>query len=98
MNRKQFIQWLQRLYATAETEMDCDQFQAILPALVDFEIANGEPGDRFAQALAHAAQCPDCAEEYKGLREVARLDTRGRLPQVEEALSRFEETRVPERA
>ncbi len=102
MNRKQFLHWLRRLYATTENEMDCDQFQVCLPALIDCELENGEPGKHFAPAMAHALQCPDCAEEYRGLREVARLEVHGRLPQVDEVLSRFEETsvetRVPERA
>ncbi len=94
MNRKQFTQWLRHLYQTSEKEMNCDQFQAILPALVDFEIAGGDVRAKYATASAHIYQCPDCAEEYKALLEVARLEARGRLPQVEESLHKFET--VPE--
>ncbi len=91
MDRTQLIQWLERTYATAQTEIDCDHLQAILPSLVEAEIVQGDAVTRFPQAVAHLAQCPDCAEEYKGLREVARLESQGRLPQSEESLSKFEE-------
>jgi hypothetical protein len=94
VNRKQFKQWLKRLYETSEKEMTCDQFQAILPGLVDFEIAGGDVQEQFAMAIAHVHQCPDCAEEYEALREVVRLETQGRLPTADESLRKFET--VPE--
>ncbi len=90
MNRIRFLQWLERIYATAETEMDCEQLQVILPAYVDWEIAGRDPAARLSQVKAHLAQCPDCAEEYEGLRKVAELETRGRLPEAEESLEQLE--------
>lgn len=98
MNRKGFARWLERIYVTAETEMDCEQLQAILPAYVEFEIAGGDPQARFPKAKAHLAQCPDCAEEYAGLRKVVDLEARGRLPQVEESLAQFDTVPAPEPA
>ncbi len=94
MNRKQFKQWLKRLYATSEKEMNCEQFQASLPALVDVEIAGGDRQEQFSAALAHMRQCADCAAEYEALREVARLEGQSRLPTVDESLQKFEN--VPE--
>ena len=96
MNRIHFAQWLERIYATAEAEIDCAQLQVLLPAYVDFEIAGGDPGVPFQQARAHLAQCPDCAEEYEGLRKVAGLEARGRLPQAEESLAQFDDVPMPE--
>ncbi len=90
MNRTQLVQWLERTYATTETELDCDQLQALLPAYVDLEIAGAHPADRFPLVPAHCAQCPDCAEEYQALRQVARLDAQHRLPEIDESLSQFE--------
>ncbi len=90
MNRTQLVQWLERTYATADSEMGCDQLQEILPILVDLEIAGDDPADRFPLAMAHFAQCPDCVEEYQALRNVARLEAQHRLPQVEESLAPFE--------
>ena len=90
MNRRQFKQWLKKLYETSEKEMNCDQFQASLSALVDFEIAGGAGQDVFAAARTHLQQCVDCAEEYEALREVARLEMQSRLPTVDESLRKFE--------
>ena len=90
MNRTQLIQWIERTYATAPVELDCDQLQALLPALVDSEIAGEDLSVRFPLALAHFAQCPDCAEEYRALCEVARLEAQHRLPEVEASLEQIE--------
>lgn len=90
MNRTQLIQWIERTYATAAVELDCDQLQTSLPALVDLEIAGEDLSVRFPRALAHFSQCPDCDEEYRALREVARLEAQHRLPEVETSLKQFE--------
>jgi hypothetical protein len=90
VDRKHLIEWLERTYATAETEIDCDHVQALLPGLAEFELTDGEGVTRFPEAVAHLAQCPDCAEEYQGLREVVRLDAQKRLPSIEESLRQFE--------
>ena len=91
MNPEQFLHWLEQIYNTSEAEIDCERLQAILPAFVDFEIGGGNmPAERLAPVRAHLAHCPDCADEYEGLRTVARLEAQGRLPQVEESLAQFE--------
>ncbi len=90
MDRTHFLHWLNQIYATTEPEIDCDNLQALLPAYVDFEVAGDDPGNRLAQVKAHLAQCPNCAEEYQGLRAVAELEAQGRLPTVEESLAQFE--------
>ncbi len=92
MNSTQLAEWLERMYATAEAEMDCKQFQALLPATVDLEIAGQAAAPHLAQVKAHLAQCPDCAEEYVGLRKAAELEARGRLPKAEDSLKPFEES------
>jgi anti-sigma factor RsiW len=91
LNPEQFLHWLEQIYNTSEAEIDCERLQAILPAFVDFEIGGGNlPAERLALVRAHLAHCPDCADEYEGLRTVARLEAQGRLPQVEESLAQFE--------
>jgi anti-sigma factor RsiW len=91
LNPEQFLHWLEQIYNTSEAEIDCERLQAILPAFVDFEIGGGNmPAERLAPVRAHLAHCPDCADEYEGLRTVARLEAQGRLPQVEESLAQFE--------
>lgn len=95
MDRKQFVRWLDRIYSTCDTEIDCERLQAFLAAYADFEIAGDDPGAHLPQAKAHLAQCPDCAEEYEGLRRVAELEARGRLPPVEESLAKFGAETMP---
>lgn len=90
MDRTHFLHWLNQIYATTETEIDCDDLQTFLPAYVDFEVAGADPGSRLTQVKAHLAQCPNCAEVYQGLRAVAKLEAQGRLPEVEESLVQFE--------
>jgi len=90
---ERFIRWLAQIYATSESEIGCDQLQALLPTYVELEIAGQSPGDHLPQVSVHLAQCPDCAEEYAGLQEVIALEAQGCLPEVEELLARFE---VPE--
>jgi hypothetical protein len=91
LDREQFFRWLDQIYATTEGEFDCERFQALLPAYVECEVGGQAPAERYPGASAHLAQCPDCAEEYEGLRLVARLEAEGRLPQAEESLAAFEE-------
>ena len=87
MERESLIQWLERLYATTETEIDCEQLQALLPAFVDFELAGGEMDERFSRIRAHLAQCPDCSEEYELLRKVAKLEAQGLLQADSQSLT-----------
>jgi len=92
LNREQFFNWLEQIYATREMEIDCARLQALLPAYVDFEIAGGDLGEaHLASVRAHLAQCSACHDEYQGLLAVARLEAQGRLPEAEESLAQFEE-------
>jgi hypothetical protein len=90
VNRTQFKHWLKRLYETSDKEITCDEFQAQLPALVDFEAAGGDGREQFSAASAHLRQCPDCAADYEALREVVRLEAQSHLPTTEESLQKFE--------
>lgn len=91
MNPEQFLLWLEQIYNTSETEIDCERLQAVLPAFVDFEIGGGNlSAERVVSVHAHLAQCPDCADEYKGLCTAARLEAEGHLPEIEESLAQFE--------
>lgn len=98
MAHNRFLKWLHRIYATDDGELDCDHLQSILPAYVEFELAGNDPAARYPQAKAHLAQCPDCAEEYEGLRAVAVLEARGTLPHSEESLAKFGPEAAPESA
>lgn len=98
MDRERYIQWLEQIYSTTETEIDCERLQALLPAYVDFELGGHHPADQLPAIRVHLAHCPDCAEEYRALRTVADLEAHDRLPQVEDSLARFPAVSVPEHA
>lgn len=92
MDRERLLKWLDQIYATQEVEFDCERLQSLLPTWVELE-AGGQAAlddERLNQIRAHLAQCPDCAEEYEGLRAIVLLDSQGRLPTVEESLVEIE--------
>ncbi len=91
-----FEQSIERIYRTGENELDCEAFQALLPRYIDVEIAGDDAAHQFPGALAHLAQCPDCAEEYVGLRQIAMMEARGDLPEAEDLLAQFPEEKQPE--
>lgn len=96
MDRERLLTWLDQVYLTHESEIDCDQLQAMLPAYVEFELAGSdgaEAEERAAKVRAHLAQCADCAEEYRGLKAVVGLGLQGRLPSAEDSLAVFEPER-----
>ncbi len=97
MERKRFVQSIDRIYETAANEIDCDQLAELLPAYVEQELAHGSAAQQFPTVYAHLAQCPDCAEEYRGLRQVAEIEAQGELPTAEQTLAVFESKSEPEK-
>lgn len=96
MRRKNLTDSIERIYATLDQEMDCEQLQSTLSAYVQFELTGSDPSEQFQTAQAHLLQCPDCLEDYKGLLAVARLDTQDRLPEAEALLEQFDPQPAPE--
>ncbi len=93
---KGFEQSVKRVYRTSDNELDCEALQALLPRYIDAEIAGGDAAKQFPEAKAHLDQCPDCAEEYAGLRQIAKLEARGSLPEAEDLFAQFPEEPQPE--
>ena len=96
MNQKALVQSVERIYATAADELDCERLQALLPAYVDLEVGGTAPAKRFPAVHHHLKQCSDCAEEYAGLKQVVKLEAHGDLPETEEMLKGFEPAPVSE--
>jgi predicted anti-sigma-YlaC factor YlaD len=81
MNLCSFRNWIRRIYATRDNELDCDLvFDAIAP-YVDAEIAGHDPAQRYPAVAHHLSQCPACTDLYLALREAAQAE------QEEEAAS-----------
>jgi hypothetical protein len=89
---KRLNRLLAHVYGTDGTEIDCEQFQVLLPAYVESELNLAPqpfPADAESVIRTHLEHCADCRDEYAGLKEVLLLDSDGALPTVEEALISF---------
>lgn len=85
MTPKEFTNWIDRIYATKEEELDCQQTQSLLPAYVEAEF-NGDHFDAASAVEIHLYQCPDCKETYQGLYHLVRLEAKGELQSVAEEI------------
>jgi hypothetical protein len=78
---------IQRIYATAEKEIDCDQTGELLAAYVDAQVTNTAGDSRFDDLRLHLNQCPDCSELFESLLQVSQLQHSGELPPTGELLN-----------
>ncbi len=89
--------WLEQIYATQESEPDCQQFQAALPQLVDSDISGDALPETLEVALrAHLKQCSACRDDYVALKLIAELTAHDELPETEDSLAQFEAQANPE--
>lgn len=58
--------------ATKDVELDCDQCLDQVAAFAERELAGLAPGDALRLVEAHLADCDECREEYRGLRDALR--------------------------
>jgi hypothetical protein len=87
LNPQEFADWLGRIYATREEELDCDQTQALLPAYADADFVKNDLDWILPDIEAHLSQCPDCAETYQGLKYVVEREAKGELLAAEGAMT-----------
>jgi predicted anti-sigma-YlaC factor YlaD len=80
MHLLSFHDWIRRIYATREDELDCDQVFEELPQYVDREIAAQDKPKNAPQIEQHLMQCPHCQELYLALREAAMLEAQEQAP------------------
>jgi hypothetical protein len=70
---------LRRILGTAGPDAGCDLSGDVLDQLIEAEGAGRPAAEVFPKVAAHLASCPDCHEDYLGLREAARIASgRGR--------------------
>lgn len=79
MKPKEFTNWINRIYATKDKELDCDTAQSLLPAYVEVELNGSAIHPLAAEIESHLLQCPDCTETYQGLRYLLKLEASGEL-------------------
>jgi predicted anti-sigma-YlaC factor YlaD len=78
---EELTNWIDRVYATKEKELDCQQTQSLLPAYVEAEF-NGDHFDGADNVELHLYQCPDCKETYQALYHLVSLEAKGELQSV----------------
>jgi hypothetical protein len=89
LSRGRFLEWLTQVYATAETEIACEQAQTLLAAYVEAELADTNLEECLARVRDHLTHCPDCQDEYTALRLVAELEAREALPAAAEIMAQL---------
>ena len=76
MKRERFVQLLKSVYGAQEEEMGCSEFFELLPRYVDvvLEASPDASASELPQVAHHLEQCPECAEAYQTLVEIAAAD------------------------
>ncbi len=75
---------LNRLFRAVSGEHDpafCDECRALLPELVEAEMAGEDVAALYPTVLDHLDTCADCDAEYAVLLDLALTEERGELPQ-----------------
>lgn len=79
------LERLLRLVArTEDEELSCTACFELLPQYVDLEVSGESPDVRLPLFRHHLDQCTVCREEYETLRGLARLETEGRSPSIDD--------------
>jgi hypothetical protein len=89
---ERFARWLSHVYDVDAPEIDCSSLQLLLPAYIESELGLASQSLAAGEVVAvriHLEHCPDCREEYQGVRQVVTLELGGELPEVDELLARF---------
>lgn len=76
MNLRSFRNWIHRIYATKDQELDCDLVFDDIAPYVDAEIAGIDVAQRYPAIAHHLNQCPACTDLYLALREAAQAEQR----------------------
>lgn len=70
-----FHDWIKKIYATRDDEMDCNQAAELIASYVEHLVAGEEIDARFSAVEQHLAQCAHCLEVATALREVVRQES-----------------------
>lgn len=84
MNRSQLELLLRLVVQTQDEELSCTACFEQLPLYVDLEVSGEAPDVRLPLFRRHLEQCAVCREEYEMVRELARLESEGRSPSIDD--------------
>lgn len=80
MNESKMGRWLEQIFATEPEEISCSVCLDESSQCVEWEVNGKDGGARLKQVKQHLVQCRACREEYETLLELARMESRGDLP------------------
>ncbi len=80
MNQTQANQWLARIFATQELEIDCPTSSDSLPQFVDLIVRGFDASRLLPRVWLHIQQCPNCCDMYECLHAIVVLESRADLP------------------
>lgn len=72
--------FMQAIFRTEESEIDCSRFLDVVSRYVDSEVGGADPLLIEPGFAHHTGLCTDCAELYQALLSVADLEASGQLP------------------
>jgi hypothetical protein len=75
---------------TQADEIDCTVCLERVPIYVDRELAEVDVATEMPELHLHLALCGDCFEEYEALRDLAKLELSGALPDRESLLEQLD--------
>ncbi len=81
---------VERLLTDHPEDLDCAVVVDIIARYVDLEVAGAAPGLDQPGIPIHLDLCPHCAEMYEALSQVAQLESRGALPDIETLLGELD--------
>ena len=61
-----------RILGPRGSDAGCDRSLELVDELVDLELAGEAMRDSLREVAKHLAACPDCGEDYEGIRTLAR--------------------------
>lgn len=80
MNRNKFEQLINRIYKTADEEIDCVQAGELIAAYVDALVDQAPLESRYGDIRLHLDQCSDCEDLYESLLRIAELESADNSP------------------
>lgn len=74
MKLEKFKRLIRSVFAVQDEEILCSEFFQLLPGFVDLQIANGNEAELLPEVSHHIQQCPECAEVYQALLQIAQSE------------------------
>ncbi len=86
MDHHEIEQLIERILATEDEEIDCDQVFELIARYVDLEVSGEEVAELLPLVYQHLVQCDRCSDLHDTLYELSVMEEQGTLPEVDDLL------------